>query len=241
MSFITLLRSIESAIFEIAFWVVLIPKTVYRIIKSPSSIPSYISSELQKDEKLQFTAMMSPILLWTLLVVIPGYLMNQHYNPELPLVKIGTSEQNIFLYALLILCPVLSPAIVLTAFQRREFERNTFKEFFYTQCYLQAPVMAVIIASYSLMYYGHYDFNAVDQPNYVYIFNSVNGWKDVMFFFGIVPLGWLSYAEIKVMNQLGTNPFIVWLVLIATFITAALLILTVVAITSIVFGKYIFL
>jgi hypothetical protein len=69
--------AIEKALFEVATWVFLIPKTLYLVLSHPSKVPEYVRSELsaRDDSRARFHGTVSPLLLFLLVALGPFLLM----------------------------------------------------------------------------------------------------------------------------------------------------------------------
>jgi len=140
MNFLDILKSIEQAVYEIMLWVIMIPKTIFKIIRYPSKVPDYIQAELEKDEKKQFADNMSPVILWLLLVIIPAYMLIRHFFTNLPQYITSKPENYLFYITTICISFLLTPALVIHLFDKKRIDRDSFKNSFYIQCYLQSPV-----------------------------------------------------------------------------------------------------
>ena len=70
-----LLKSIEELAYKILVWIILIPKTLWRIITDPAWVPDYVKGELQQ-EKSAFDEHISPVFLLLIVGVIPALLIS---------------------------------------------------------------------------------------------------------------------------------------------------------------------
>src|SRR5262249_2794845 len=66
-----LLKSLEAAVFEVALWVLLLPKTLLRILRRPVWVLDYTTAEFAKPEAGRFDDYLSPVSFWLLLAVGP--------------------------------------------------------------------------------------------------------------------------------------------------------------------------
>lgn len=62
MNFINIIEGIERLVVNLMFWIIFIPKSIYKIVTNPKWVPGYVSAELEKD-KDRFKDFMSPIVL----------------------------------------------------------------------------------------------------------------------------------------------------------------------------------
>src|ERR1044072_3770077 len=65
-----LLESIEEFLYRTAIWVLLLPRTVLRVVIGPGRIFSYVRAELAKTTDERFKDLLSPVLFWSLAALI---------------------------------------------------------------------------------------------------------------------------------------------------------------------------
>ena len=70
---IDFLDSIEKLAYKILLWIILIPKTLWRIITDPAWVPAYIKGQLA-DEESPFDEHISPVFLLLIVGVVPALL-----------------------------------------------------------------------------------------------------------------------------------------------------------------------
>jgi hypothetical protein len=70
------LESIEKLALKVLLWIILIPKTLLKIIFDPDWVPEYSQQELGDDVKVKFDEYISPIFLLLLVAVIPAVFLN---------------------------------------------------------------------------------------------------------------------------------------------------------------------
>ncbi|MGV3631802.1 MAG: hypothetical protein ACO1O6_11385 [Bacteroidota bacterium] len=71
MDIYKLLLALEEFLYEVVLSIFLIPKTLYRIIVSPTKMYRYILEEFTKKPEERFDRYMSPLLLFILLSIAP--------------------------------------------------------------------------------------------------------------------------------------------------------------------------
>ena len=71
-SMISFLEGLEKLAYRILMWVVLIPKTVFKIIFEPRFAPEYVKQQLEKNVETPFAVYMSPMLLFLIVILIPA-------------------------------------------------------------------------------------------------------------------------------------------------------------------------
>lgn len=70
MSFMKVAQSVEAALFEICLWLLLWPKTLWRVAMRPSWVHDYVDTEAPKSEADQYDAFMSPAVFLAVTVVM---------------------------------------------------------------------------------------------------------------------------------------------------------------------------
>ncbi|NNJ64643.1 MAG: hypothetical protein HKP16_03695, partial [Xanthomonadales bacterium] len=79
--------AIEKALFEVATWVFLIPKTLYLVLSHPGKVPDYVRGELSPKEggRTRFHGTVSPLLLFLLVALGPFLLVQMVQVPKAPI------------------------------------------------------------------------------------------------------------------------------------------------------------
>ncbi|WP_162433786.1 hypothetical protein [Pseudoxanthomonas koreensis] len=178
MDFLKILKSFEEFVYEALTWLVLLPRTLWRIVVSPRRMTGYAGTQLASQDESRFSDAISPPLLLILCVLISHFidLAMRHPAPEenagLGAVVLS-SEQNLLLYRTIAFGVwSLAGAVYLLVRTRRPVDRETLRAPFYEQCYLVAPFAFTISVSLTLM--------ALDRPWLVQIaacmFLAATGW-----------------------------------------------------------------
>jgi hypothetical protein len=68
-----LLKTLEGAVFEVALWVLLLPKTLWQVLRHPVWVLDYTAAEFAKPEAERFDDYLSPVSFW-LLIAVASYL-----------------------------------------------------------------------------------------------------------------------------------------------------------------------
>ncbi len=74
-SFTDFLYEIEILAYKILLWILLLPKTLLKLIFEPNWAPGYIKKELNSESKAAFDSYMSPVVLFLLVTLIPAILI----------------------------------------------------------------------------------------------------------------------------------------------------------------------
>jgi hypothetical protein len=127
------------------------------------------------------------------MVLSLGYIPEQY--------KSKSKEEMIAYEAMVCVSMVLAPALIILLFARVPLTKKNFREFFFIQCYAQAPLSFVIGLLLLLLKTLNYDFKAMDAENYVPVMNNINGWKDAIM--GVVyGVGaWMAVIEYIVIRK----------------------------------------
>jgi len=68
------LNEIEKLAYKILLWLLLLPKTLLKIILDPNWVPGYVKKELSGDSENAFDKYMSPVVLFLIVTLIPAIL-----------------------------------------------------------------------------------------------------------------------------------------------------------------------
>jgi hypothetical protein len=147
MDFVSLLQSLEGATYEIAAWLMLIPKTLFRVIFMPHWAIDYVNQEWEKKPEDRFDEYLSPVLIWLFLIVLPSALFLDQityfvgiFRPDYTMKWQDSLVLNVA-YAL------ITPLVFVTVvewFNKKPMKRSSLKRVFYLQCYALTPVQFVL-------------------------------------------------------------------------------------------------
>ena len=160
MDFLKILKSFEEFVYEALTWLVLLPRTLWRIVASPRRMTAYAGAQLASESETRFSAAISPPLLLILCVLISHFIDLALRSP-VPETDTGlgsvllSSEQNLLLYRT-IAFGVWSLAGAVYALVRTHtpVDRETLRAPFYEQCYLVAPFAFTVSLSLTLITLG---------------------------------------------------------------------------------------
>ncbi len=144
-------ESFDELIYEIALWVIFVPKTVLKVIVQPSWVSRYVKTELDKDPSSRWEEYLSPVLFLVLVGVIPWlFLLDIWASPEqVPNSTNSLSSkflglpfeiQLLSLITILLALP-LGYSIIIMWRLKKPITRTFFKGIFYTECYLVTPLI----------------------------------------------------------------------------------------------------
>lgn len=144
MSLPTFLTSLENLVVEIALWIVLVPKTLWRVFKEPRALTAMTTeAQVAAESAGEYV---SPVLLWLLSGVLPAVpsIATGFGGPEWiahPLMAGLGVEPKIASVATLLLMGPLAFASAQTLIARKVFSRQSLRTPFAVQCGCFAPFL----------------------------------------------------------------------------------------------------
>ncbi len=186
MDFLKILKSLEDFVYEALIWIILLPRTLGRILLRPRRMALYAAGELGKDDEDRFNDEITPPLLLILCVMISHWI-DLGIRAQVPAnsgslagVILG-SEQNLLLYRTIAFgIWALAGAVCFLLHTGQPIGRNNLRVPLYEQCYLVAPFALVFSISTSLILMG-------DQWEMI----GVGGACLAMLWFWIVQIDWV--------------------------------------------------
>ena len=144
MDFVKAFRSAEDFVFLVGSWLILIPKTLGRVLVSAEWTHSYVTTQLAEPKtEERYTAYVSPILFWVAVAIVPYIGVFNHYFStssaatdktfyNLPL------ETKILIFSLFLIGLPMGFSFFYNLFSRKPIDRNSLQPMFLTQCYCVA-------------------------------------------------------------------------------------------------------
>ena len=157
MDFLKILKSFEEFVYEALTWLVLLPRTLWRIVVSPQRMTGYARAQLACDSETRFSAAVSPPLLLILCTLLSHFIDLAVRDPAPEAGRalknvLLASEENLLLYRTIAFGVwSLAGAVYVLLRTRRPVDRETLREPFYEQCYLVAPFAFTLSVSLTLM------------------------------------------------------------------------------------------
>jgi len=148
-----LLKSLEGAVFEMALWVLLLPKTFVRVVRRPVWVLDYTTAEMAKPEAERFDDYLSPVSFW-LLVAVGPYLWAAsvvRHRYDLPADSSGDVMSHLpildryLISALLLAAAPLTVAVIFSMIRGHGIARRILLPHFAAQCYLQSPALLAVM------------------------------------------------------------------------------------------------
>lgn len=178
MNIVYIVEGIERLVVSLLFWIIFIPKSIYKIVTDPKWVEVYVTKEL-KEETDRFRDYMSPIILYLLnsvfLVFVYIFIkrdilkdISSSYSPDTTTIwdmvvsgldisgdMITTLSGSYgFVAAAVFLSFPLFFALVIELAKRKELSREELRRTTYIQCYYFSPLalcFSLIILSSSLL------------------------------------------------------------------------------------------
>ncbi|MCA8917275.1 MAG: hypothetical protein KDB90_17925 [Planctomycetes bacterium] len=160
MDFLKILKSFEEFVYEALTWLVLLPRTLLRIVVSPGRMTAYARQELGSESEARFSDALSPPLLLILCVLISHFIDLAVRSPDTKVESglggmVLSSEQNLLLYRTIAFGVwSLAGSVYLLLCLRKPVNRETLRMPFYEQCYLVAPFALATSISLTLIDLG---------------------------------------------------------------------------------------
>jgi hypothetical protein len=210
MKLLGFVESAEELLYEVVTWVVLLPKTLLRVVFNPGWIRGYVHAEYKKKPEERFREYLSPFLFWFLLWVIPFTLsaINQSGNQTELQISLGNLSSQIMWTVSNIIGPLIY-AVGILIVRREKIGKDTFRKPFYMQAMCFSPALSAIW------------FAAISaKPNFL-----IGSWVINPFAYTLlISLIWLLMVEQKVisselnLSQLKTFAFNLIFFFIAAFL-----------------------
>lgn len=157
MDFLKILKSFEEFVYEALTWLILLPRTLLRILWSPARMTDYASGQLSSQSESRFSEAISPPLLLMLCVLLShaidlGIRNSTHLADGSLAAVVLSSEQGLLLYRTISFGVwALAGAVYLLMRTGAAVNRETLRVPFYEQCYLVAPFALLLSCSMSLL------------------------------------------------------------------------------------------
>jgi len=151
MDLSNVISTTENLLYQLTVWLVLLPRTLFRVVTRPTWIPNYVAGELGKPNEQQFDEYMTPLLFFVLLTIVPNLIANTYW-PQYPYTDFATdrnfvgqaqhlsTQHRFFVYSLIWMLLPLSFALVHLFAQKKELSGSQLKPLFYSQCLRVAPL-----------------------------------------------------------------------------------------------------
>lgn len=154
MDFLKILKSFEDFVYEALIWLILLPKTLVRIVLRPRQMVAYVQAEQTREGDDRYGDAISPPLLLILCVLVSHVFdlaLRKQAAQEMGTLaaELLKSEQNLLLYRTMAFgIWSLAGAVWYMCHSRQPIHRVNLRNPFYEQCYLVAPfAMAMSIST----------------------------------------------------------------------------------------------
>jgi len=140
MIFNKIIQALEEIIYHFILWIILLPKTFYKVLFFPKWIHCYVESELLKETDKQFNEYLSPILFWIITALLP-FVIAFSRGEEIAknILNLGQIDHIYTFFILILIVPILTFAVWVQIFKKLKFNRHELRLQIYTQFYAFAP------------------------------------------------------------------------------------------------------
>lgn len=154
MDFLKLLKSFEDFVYEALIWLILLPKTLWRVVLRPRQMVTYVQAEQTREGDDRYGDAISPPLLLILCVLVSHGIdlaLRKQADQEMGTLagEMLKSEQNLLLYRTMAFgIWSLAGSVWYMLHTRQPIHRVNLRNPFYEQCYLVAPfAMAMSVST----------------------------------------------------------------------------------------------
>lgn len=151
MDLSSIISAAESLLYQLAVWLILLPKTLCKVVAAPTWIPGYVEAELAKPDEDRFDDYVAPLLFFVLITIVPNLIANAYWpevrysdfaTPRDAIEKAQTlsAEHRLLLYSLIWIALPLSFAFVHLRAQKRQLSGSELKPLLYGHCLRVAPL-----------------------------------------------------------------------------------------------------
>lgn len=151
MDFKEAISSIGELLFEYAISIILIPRTLIKVLIKPVWALDYLTSSNSENVKLRYEKYSNPVLFWIVIGILPYFFIINGYFQGVAGDKLREAYNGIGTVnvigglALFLVSFPLSCAFILHLFKYKGIMKTAFKRSFYIQLYLTAPVLLFYI------------------------------------------------------------------------------------------------
>jgi len=181
------ISSTSELLFDFASSIVLLPRTLAKVLRNPVWAVDYLTSQSSEKAKERFEKYSHPILFWIVMGIIPYYAIIEIYFQSSTEGKVLEAYNNIGAVniissiAIFLVSFPLSCSFILHVFRHRNFTKTTFRRSFFIQLYITAPVQLFYVALLNL-----------DEPD---------DWLIPFIFLGLASVFWFLIAEMLIIRK----------------------------------------
>lgn len=204
MEILRIIAAIEEAVYQSAIWILLLPKTFYRVMRNPSWIAGYVRNEFLKKPDERFDEYMSPLFFWLLVCVLPFYFVltsniNNNYDINETswagfniLKRLASMEVRIIYTTAILAAWPLAFSAILQIFRGETINRSALAPGFYIQCLCVSPPAILLMPLFLLLVF----LSRINLATTLSVTIT-----------GLIGIIWFSWAEYKIIrSELGFAP-----------------------------------
>jgi hypothetical protein len=202
MDFLKIIESVEELLYRIALWIILVPRTLFFVMRRPQLINRYVTAQSKQLPEERFKEMMSPMLFWCLIGIVP-HLMLLDYLATIPTSRVSTELEwisfmkqpfatRLIVIAITAIAGPLAIARKVLKETGHVVDRDTLRSPFSAQCYCLTPVYILLLPT--VFFVLRYNQVPDGIPTYI---------STVVFLFACL---WFLWAESAVLaDQLSVS------------------------------------
>jgi len=168
------IRSVEELVYEIIIWIVLYPKTIFKVLFNPSGMRKYITEEFIKEPEKRFKEYLSPFIFWALSWCIPLLIFVLTYSGNRD--ELSASTLRLFSNIEILILNLLGPVVFTTGIfmvSKENLTKESFRRPFYITLAFFSPGLLIFWST--LIFAGVNGNLDRTMPNWVFylIFGSL--------------------------------------------------------------------
>jgi hypothetical protein len=155
MDLLKIIESVEELLYRIALWIILAPRTLLLVIRRPQLINPYIAAQSAQVPEERFKDMMSPMLFWCLIGIVP-HVMLLDYLATIPTSRVSTEPEwisfmkqpfatRLIAIAITAIAGPLAIAREVLMETKQQVDRESLRSPFSVQCYCLTPVYVLLL------------------------------------------------------------------------------------------------
>lgn len=143
--------TVSKALFEYVAQIILIPKTLFKVLVKPTWAVDYINLRESHELDVDHDKFSPPVLFWVVTGILPYYFIINTYflgfteGAVLAAYKSLNTLSIVWGVTVFLVSFPLSCAFILQLFKHKGFAKSTFKRSFFIQLYLTGPVQLLYI------------------------------------------------------------------------------------------------
>lgn len=180
--------TVSKALFEYVAQIILIPKTLLKVLVAPTWVVNYINLRESHELDADHDKYSAPVLFWVVTGILPYYFIVNTYflgyteGAVLAAYKSLSTLSLVWGITVFLVSFPISCAFILQLFKYKGFAKSTFKRSFFIQLYLTGPVQLLYIPL-------------------LFASEMSDLWAILFITISLVTLAWFLVAQVKVIRK----------------------------------------